>query len=131
MLNTSLQWCKMCAYMQNICSETCVKCVRKGNLSCVLFANVTNFALFAGTLCERCRTCVIRGTFSGVSGFTPSSLVMGADSANFTQFAGAVGKLHEIWLIRSNFLGFSVDGQRSETSQLNMDEFTAKCTEFT
>ena len=41
-----------------------------------------------------------------------------------------MGKLREIWLIRSNFPGFSVDGQRSETSQLNMDQFTAKCTEF-
>ena len=41
-----------------------------------------------------------------------------------------MGELHEIWLIRSNFPGFSVDGQRSETSQLNMDQFTAKCAEF-
>ena len=29
--------------------------------------------------------------------------------------------VREIWLIRSNFPGFSVDGQRSETSELNMD----------
>ena len=41
-----------------------------------------------------------------------------------------MGELREIWLIRSNFPGFSVDGQRSETSQLNMGEFTAKCVEF-
>ena len=41
-----------------------------------------------------------------------------------------MGELCEIWLIRSNFPGFSVDGQRSETSQLNMGEFTAKCAEF-
>ena len=34
-----------------------------------------------------------------------------------------MGELREIWLIRSNFPGFSVDGQRSETSELNMDEF--------
>ena len=36
---------------------------------------------------------------------------------------GAVGELHEIWLIRSNFLGFPFDGQRSESSELNVDEF--------
>ena len=106
----------MCAYMQNICSETCVKCVRKGYLSCVLFANVANFALFAGVLCERHRTCVVHCTFLEFSGLTPSLLDMGADSVNFVQFAGVVGELGEIWLIRSNFLGFSVDGQRSETS---------------
>ena len=57
-------------------------------------------------------------------------MVMGADLANFAWFAGVVGELREIWLIRSNFPGFSVDGQRSETSELNMDQFTAKCTEF-
>ena len=34
-----------------------------------------------------------------------------------------MGELREIWLIRSNFPGFSVEGQRSETSQLNMGEF--------
>ena len=34
-LNTSLQWCKMCAYMQNICSKTCAKCVRKDYLTCI------------------------------------------------------------------------------------------------
>ena len=34
-----------------------------------------------------------------------------------------MGELPEIWLIRSNFPGFSVDGQQSETSQLNMGEF--------
>ena len=39
---------------------------------------------------------------------------------------GVVGELREIWLIRSNFPGFSVDGQRSETSQLNMGEFYCK-----
>ena len=37
-----------------------------------------------------------------------------------------MGELREIWLIRSNFPGFSVDGQRSETSELNMDQFTAE-----
>ena len=45
---------------------------------------------------------------------------MGADSANFAQFVEVVGELRGIWLIRSNFPGFSVDGQRSETSELNM-----------
>ena len=42
---------------------------------------------------------------------------MVADSANFAE---VVGKLRGIWLICSNFPGFSVDGQRSETSELNM-----------
>ena len=46
---------------------------------------------------------------------------MGVDSVNFTQFMGAVGELREIWLIRSNFLEFSVDG--SESSELDVDEF--------
>ena len=73
----------MCAYMWNICSETCAKCVRKDYLSCVLFANVANFTLFAGALCERRRTCIIRCTFLEFPAFTPSLLVMGADSANF------------------------------------------------
>ena len=41
-----------------------------------------------------------------------------------------MGELCEIWLIRSNFPGFSVDGQKSETSQLNMGEFSAKCAKF-
>ena len=41
-----------------------------------------------------------------------------------------MGELREIWLIRSNFPGFYVKGQRSETSELNMDQFTAKCAEF-
>ena len=96
-----------------------------------LCANVANFALFAHALCERCRIYIFRCAFLEFSGLTPSLLVMGADSVNFTQFAGVVGELREIWLIRSNFPGFSVDGQRSETSQLNMDQFTAKCVEFT
>ena len=112
----------MCAYMQDICSETCEKCVRKGYLSCVLFANVANFTLFAGALCEWHRTCIVRCTFLQFPGFTPSLLVMGVDSANFAYFTGVVGELCKIWLIRSNFLGFSVDGQRSETSELNVDK---------
>ena len=73
----------MCAYMQNICSETCAKCIRKGYLSCVLFANVANFVLFAGALCERRRTCIVRRTFLEFSGLTPSLLDMGVDSVNF------------------------------------------------
>ena len=74
----------MCAYTQNICSETCAKCIKKkGYLSCVLFANVANFALFAGALCERRRTCIVRCTFLEFSGLTPSLLDMGADSVNF------------------------------------------------
>ena len=48
-----------------------------------LCANVVNFALFAGALCERCRICVVRCAFLEFSGLTFSLLVMGADSANF------------------------------------------------
>ena len=51
-------------------------------------------------------------------------LVKGPDTARTSKklfAAGVVGELREIWLIRSNFPGFSVDGQRSETSELNMD----------
>ena len=58
--------------MRNIRRETCAKCVRKDYLSCVLFANVADFALFAGALCERRRTCVIRCTFLEFPGITPS-----------------------------------------------------------
>ena len=48
------------------------KCVRKDYLSCALFANVAGFVLFAGVLCERRRTCVIRSTFLEFPGITPS-----------------------------------------------------------
>ena len=78
----------MCAYMQNICSETCAKCVRKDYLSCI---------------------CV---QMLRISRYL---LVRGADSANFEEI---VGKLRKFWLIHSNFPGFSVDGRRSETSEL-------------
>ena len=61
--------------------------------------------------------------FLEFTGFTSRLLAMGVDSVNFKQFAGAVGELREIWLIRSNFLGFSVDGQKSEISELDVDEF--------
>ena len=77
--------------------------------------------LFARALCERCRVCIIRCTFVEFPQLTPSLLVMGADLANFAWFTGVVGELREIWLIHSNFPGFSVDGQRSETSELNID----------
>ena len=69
--------------MRNIRSETCAKCLRKDYLSCVLFANVADFALFAGVLCERCRIGIVRCTFLEFPGITPSLVVMGADSANF------------------------------------------------
>ena len=69
--------------MRNRCSETCAKCVRKDYLSCVLLANVVDSMLFAGAWCERRRTCIIRCTFLEFPGFTPSVLVMGADTANF------------------------------------------------
>ena len=66
--------------MQHIHSETCAKCVRKDYLSCALFANVVDFALFAGSLCERHRTCIVCCTYLEFPGITPSLVVMGADS---------------------------------------------------
>ena len=66
-------------YMQwNMC-----KMCKKRLLILYLCANVANFALFAGALCERRRTCVVRCTFLEFPGFTPSLLVMGTDSVNF------------------------------------------------
>ena len=72
----------VCIYV-NICSETGAKCVRKGSLSCALFANVVDFALFAGALCKWHRICVVRCAFLEFSGLTPSLLGMGADLVNF------------------------------------------------
>ena len=43
---------------------------------------------------------------------------MGADLADFTWLAGAVGEMHEIWAIHSNFVEFSADGQESESIEL-------------
>ena len=60
----------------------CTVC-KKRILILYLCADVANFALFAGALCERCRICIIRCAFLEFSGLTPSLLVMGADSANF------------------------------------------------
>ena len=59
------------------------KMCKKRLLILYLCANVANSALFAGALCERHRTCVVRCTFLEFPGFTSSLLVMGADSANF------------------------------------------------
>ena len=69
--------------MQNICSETCAKCVRKEYLSCICVqmlgisrylpvhrARGAELALFAVPLWS-------------FPGFTSSLLVMGADSGNF------------------------------------------------
>ena len=74
-------------------------------------------------LCKWCGIRVVRCIFLEFTGFTSRLLAMGADSANFMLFAGAVGELSEIWLIRSNFLEFSFDGQKSESSELDVDEF--------
>ena len=71
-------------------------------------------------LCKWCRICVICCIFLEFTGFT-SSLLVGVDSAIFTQFTGAVGELCKISLICSNFVEFSVDG--SENSELDVDEF--------
>ena len=43
---------------------------------------------------------------------------MGVDLANFASFMGAVGEIHKIWVIHSNFLEFSADGQESESMEL-------------
>ena len=51
--------------------------------------------------------------FPGVHWIHLRLLAMGADSANFALFAGTVGEMHEIWVIRSNFMEFSADGQKS------------------
>ena len=40
-LNTSLQWCKMCAYMRTICSKTCAIMCKKITYL-VFVANVAN-----------------------------------------------------------------------------------------
>ena len=88
---------------------------KKRLLNFHLCASVANFVLFASALCEGCRICIIRWAFLEFSGLTLSLLVIGADSVNFAYFTGVVGEVREIWLIRSNFPGFSVDGQRSES----------------
>ena len=59
------------------------KMCKKRLLNFHLCANVANFALFAGALCERCRICIIRCAFLVFSGLTPSLLVRCVDSANF------------------------------------------------
>ena len=59
------------------------KICRKRLLNFHLCANVANFVLFAGALCERCSICIIRCAFLEFSGLTPSLLVIGADSVNF------------------------------------------------
>ena len=66
-------------YMQQNLCTMCKKII----LILYLCANVANFALFAGALCERCRICVVPCAFMEFSGLTPSLLVMGADSVNF------------------------------------------------
>ena len=43
---------------------------------------------------------------------------MGVDSANFTLFAGTVGEMRKIWVIHSNFMEFSADGQKSESMEV-------------
>ena len=57
---------------------------KKRILILYLCADVANFALFAGALCKRYRICVVHCAFLEFSGLTPSLLVMGVDSANFT-----------------------------------------------
>ena len=57
---------------------------KKRLLNLYLCANVANFMFFAGAWCERCRICVVHSAILEFSGLTPSLLVMGADSANFT-----------------------------------------------
>ena len=95
------------------CVTYLVCCLQMSRISCDLLmccANGAEFALFAVFFLE----------FTGFTSRFLEQLV--ADSANFASFARAVGKLRKIWLIHSNFLGFSVDGQRSEISELDVDE---------
>ena len=88
--------------MQDICSETCAKKCKKRLLNLCFCLQMLRNSRYLLVRCAK--------------GLTPSLLDMGVASVNFTQFARVVSKLHEIWLIHSNFLAFSVDGQRSETS---------------
>ena len=83
MLDTSLHGAR-CVHICEIYAVKYVqKCVKKRLLNFHLCANVANFALFAGALCEGCRICIIRWAFLEFSGLTRSLLVIGADSANF------------------------------------------------
>ena len=112
MLNTSLQWCKVCAYMQHIRRKTCAKCVGKDYLSCILL-QMLQILRYLLVCCAKGAELASFTVHSWSFLDVPSLLVMGADLANFASFVGVVGELREIWLIRSNFLVFSVDGQRS------------------
>ena len=50
---------------------------------------------------------------------------MGVDSANFVLFTGTVGEMREILVIRSNFVEFSADGQKSESMEVMWMDFVA------
>ena len=50
---------------------------------------------------------------------------MGVDWANFAWFTGTVGEMCEIWVIRSNCVEFSADGQESESIELMWMNFVA------
>ena len=103
--------------MRNLFLSVVCKC-REFRVICLMCcANGAEFVLFTVFFLE-------------FSGFTSRLLAMGTDSANFTLFVGAVGELRQIWLIHSNFLEFSVDGQKSESSELDVDKFCLICWNF-
>ena len=62
----------MCAYMQDICSETCAKCVRKEYLSCIC-VQMLRILLYLPVRCVRGAELVLSLYLSGV--FLDSLLV--------------------------------------------------------
>ena len=110
----------VCIYVKYTQWTMCKMCKKRLLILC-LVANVADFALFAGALCERRRTCVTRCTYWS----SLDKLLVCWSWVQIQQISRNSRELWwtaQIWLIRSNFLGFSLDGQRSETSELNMDE---------
>ena len=88
-------------------------------------ANVANFVLFALALCERCRICVNRCIFPEFSGWTPS-LRLWCGFSEFRVIRGGCRQTARNLVDSLQFPGFSVDGHRSETRQLNIDQFYCK-----
>ena len=56
---------------------------------------------------------------------------MGVDSVNFTWFMRTMCEFSEIWVIHSNCVEFSADGQESESMELIWMNFVAKSARFT
>ena len=66
--------------------------------------------------------------FPGVHWIHLRLLAMGADSVNFALFPGTVGKMCEIWVIHSNFVEFSANGQKSESMEVMWMNFVVNFT---